>query len=89
MFRSISKGGRLGERLDPSQVPRIFKAMASRIETLAEEEIVRELRAAEGSAEAAADALDSAVRAAAGPAQDNVTFLLLSGEADPEDRPTA
>ena len=30
LFRSVSKGGRLGERLDPSQVPRIFKAMARR-----------------------------------------------------------
>ena len=59
------------------------------IETLAEEEIARELRAADGSAEAAADALLSAVRAAAGPAQDNVTLLLLSAEADPEDRATA
>ena len=59
------------------------------LETLAEEEIARELRAADGSAEAAADALDSAVRTAAGPAQDNVTFLLLSAEADPEERPAA
>ena len=89
MFRSISKGGRLGERLDPSQVPRIFKAMASRIETLAEEEIARELRAADGSVEGAADALDYAVRGAAGPGQDNVTFLLLSAGADPVDRVTA
>ena len=28
MFRSISKGGTLGDRLDPSQIPRIYKAMA-------------------------------------------------------------
>ena len=49
------------------------------IETLAEEEIAERLRAANGSAEAAADALMSAVRAAADPRQDNVTFLLLSG----------
>ena len=28
LFRSVSKGGRLGERLHPSQVPRILKAMA-------------------------------------------------------------
>ncbi|MCY4500011.1 MAG: tyrosine-type recombinase/integrase, partial [Alphaproteobacteria bacterium] len=28
LFRSVDKGGRLGERLDPSRVPRIFKAMA-------------------------------------------------------------
>ena len=28
LFRSVGKGGRLGERLDPSQVPRIFKGMA-------------------------------------------------------------
>ena len=48
------------------------------IETLADAEIARELRAADGSADAAADALDRAVRAAAGPGQDNVTFLLLS-----------
>ena len=28
MFRSVRKGGTIGERLDPSHVPRIFKAMA-------------------------------------------------------------
>ena len=28
LFRSVSKGGRIGERLHPCQVPRIFKAMA-------------------------------------------------------------
>ena len=28
LFRSVAKGGRLGEGLDPSQVPRIFKGMA-------------------------------------------------------------
>ena len=28
LFRSVGKGGRLGEGLDPSQVPRIFKGMA-------------------------------------------------------------
>ena len=27
-FRSVSKAGRLGARLDPSQIPHIFKAMA-------------------------------------------------------------
>ena len=30
LFRSVGKGGRLGDRLDPSQVPRIFKGMARR-----------------------------------------------------------
>ena len=30
LFRSVGKGGRIGERLDPSQVPRIFKEMARR-----------------------------------------------------------
>ncbi len=30
LFRSVGKGGRIGERLDPSQVPRIFKGMARR-----------------------------------------------------------
>ena len=30
LFRSVAKGGRLGKRLDASQVPRIFKAMAAR-----------------------------------------------------------
>ena len=30
LFRSVSKGGKIGERLDPSQVPRIFKDMAQR-----------------------------------------------------------
>ncbi len=48
------------------------------IETLPVERIARELREARGDAEAAADALDSALRAAAGPYQDNATFLLLS-----------
>ena len=28
LFRSVRKGGRVGERLNPGQVPRIFKAMA-------------------------------------------------------------
>ena len=28
LFRSVAKGGRIGEGLDPSQVPRIFKGMA-------------------------------------------------------------
>ena len=30
LFRSVDKGGKTGDRLDPSQVPRIFKAMADR-----------------------------------------------------------
>ena len=30
LFRSVAKGGGLGEGLDPSQVPRIFKGMARR-----------------------------------------------------------
>ena len=30
LFRSVGKGGKIGERLDPSQVPRIFKGMAER-----------------------------------------------------------
>ena len=49
------------------------------IQTLAEEDIERHLAAANGGTEAAADALFSAVRDAAGPSQDNMTFLLLSG----------
>ena len=28
LFRSVGKGGRIGDRLHPCQVPRIFKAMA-------------------------------------------------------------
>ena len=28
MFRSVGKGGRIGTGLHPSQIPRIFKAMA-------------------------------------------------------------
>ena len=28
LFRSVGKGGQIGERLHPCQVPRIFKAMA-------------------------------------------------------------
>ena len=49
------------------------------IETLSEDRIAQELGAAKGSAEAAADGLLSAVRAAAGPYQDNVTIMLLAG----------
>ena len=49
------------------------------IETLAERDIADVLRAADGGAEEAADALMSALRAAAGPHQDNATFVLLSG----------
>ena len=30
LFRSLSKGGAVGEKLDPSQIPRIYKAMACR-----------------------------------------------------------
>ena len=30
LFRSVNRGGGIGERLDPSQVPRIFKEMARR-----------------------------------------------------------
>lgn len=52
------------------------------IETLTEEEILRHLASANGDVEAAADALFSAVRLAAGPRQDNVTFLLVSGAAE-------
>ena len=51
------------------------------LETLAEERIADRLRAAKGRAEDAADGLMSAVRGAAGPSQDNVTFLLLSAQA--------
>ncbi|MYK32854.1 MAG: tyrosine-type recombinase/integrase, partial [Boseongicola sp. SB0670_bin_30] len=39
LFRSVGKGGRVGERLNPGQVPRIFKAMARQAdlpETMAE-----------------------------------------------------
>ena len=60
------------------------------IETLTEAEIAQELEAAGGDAEAAVEALDRAVRAAAGPGQDNVTFLLLSAEAGgPADQDSA
>ena len=50
------------------------------LETLSEEEIERCLRAARRGVKAAAGALLSAVKAAARPHQDNVTFLLLAGE---------
>ena len=35
LFRSVGKGGNVGERLDPGQVPRIFKAMARRADLTA------------------------------------------------------
>ena len=56
------------------------------LETLSEAEIAQALRAARDDPEQAADSLFSAVRAAAGPRQDNMTFLLLSGESDPAGR---
>ena len=51
------------------------------LQTLTEEEIERLLGSAHDDPEAAADALLSAVRAAAPPNQDNVTFLVLAGAA--------
>ena len=56
------------------------------LETLSEEEIEQCLDRAGGGSEDAAGALLSAVRDAAGPGQDNVTFLLLSGESAADDR---
>ncbi|MDE0702563.1 MAG: protein phosphatase 2C domain-containing protein [Rhodospirillaceae bacterium] len=53
------------------------------IETISADEIAQILAASGGDAERAADALMSAVRAAAGPAQDNATLLLLPGPAAP------
>ena len=53
------------------------------LQTLADHDLERWLHVADGGVEAAADALLSAVQAAAGPGQDNVTFLLLAGAADP------
>ena len=50
------------------------------IQTLSDEEIESHLIDAEGRAEVAADLLLSAVRAASGSGQDNMTFLLLYGE---------
>ena len=55
------------------------------IQTLAEEDIGQHLASANGDMELAADALFSAVRAAAAPGQDNVTFLLVSGEVGQEE----
>ena len=57
------------------------------IETLAEEEIERCLRATNGDAEASADALFSAVQSAGRSNQDNVTFLLLAGRDHTTPRP--
>ena len=71
---SIARGGSC--LLGPDE----FLLIASDgIQTLAEEDIERHLAAANGDTEAAADALFSAVRDAAVPGQDNMTFLLLSG----------
>lgn len=53
------------------------------LETLSEAEIAQALRAARDNPESAADSMFSAVRAAARPSQDNMTFLLLSGGSDP------
>ena len=50
------------------------------LETLSQEEIDLCLGSAHGEVRATADALLSAVKAAARPHQDNVTFLLLTGE---------
>lgn len=56
------------------------------LQTLSEARIAGLLDAARGGAEAAADALMSAVRAAGRPNQDNVTFLLLAGAPDRAER---
>ena len=53
------------------------------LQTLADHDLERWLHVTDGGVEAAADALLSAVQAAATPGQDNVTFLLLAGAADP------
>ena len=49
------------------------------IQTLPDEDIERHLASSKGNVELAADELFSAVHAHAGPRQDNITFLLLSG----------
>lgn len=53
------------------------------LQTVADHDLEQWLHVANGGVEAAADALLSAVQAAATPGQDNVTFLLLAGAAEP------
>ena len=62
------------------------------IQTLSDEDIERQLNTIEGTSDIVADALLSAVKTAADERQDNLTFLLLSGdtfEDDAKDRVTA
>ena len=54
------------------------------LQTVADHDLERWLHVTNGGVEAAADALLSAVQAAAAPGQDNVTFLLLAGAAEAE-----
>ena len=53
------------------------------LQTLADHDLERCLHVTSGGVEATADTLLSDVQAAAEPGQDNVTFLLLAGAADP------
>lgn len=53
------------------------------LQTVADHDLERWLHVTNGGVEAAADALLSAVQAAAAPGQDNVTFLLLAGATEP------
>ena len=59
------------------------------LDTLAEEEIARCLGAGHGGLKRTADALLVAVKDAARPAQDNVTFLLMAGKGRVSHRPEA
>lgn len=84
MLRSAVTGGGpelvdTGHRSCPLPPGEFLLIASDGIETLPEEEIAGHLRAAAGGVEEAADALMSALRAAAGPHQDNATFVLLSG----------
>ena len=94
MLRSVV-GGRVPELVDCASRSYHLKwgdyllIASDGVETLTEEQIAHELRTANGNPVVAGDALISAVRAASGPSQDNVTFLLLSAEDDPDDRVTA
>lgn len=90
MLRSVV-GGRVPELVDCAsrsyhlQLGDYLLIASDGVETLTEEQIAHELRTANGSAEVAGNGLISAVRAASGPSQDNVTFLVLSAEDDPDD----
>lgn len=88
MLRSAVMGGKVefvdGARRSCRLGPGDYLLLASDgLQTVADHDLEQWLHVTKGGVEAAADALLSAVQDAAAPGQDNVTFLLLAGAAEP------